>query len=132
MVGSILVADHDLDSRLIIRLALEASGYKGTLHFAEDGEELMDFLHHRGKYAGSETPGLIILDLNMPKKDGREALAEIKADPGLGAIPVVILTSSKSKKDLQLSRDFDCPFIRKPNSYSQWVNAMGALLKFYE
>ena len=132
MVRSILAADDDLDSRLIIRLALEASGYKGGLYFVNDELELMDFLYHRGKYSGSEVPGLIIFDLNMPKKDGREALTEIKSDPSLESIPIVILSSSKSKKDVQLSRDFNCAFIRKPNSYSQWVNAMGALLKFYE
>ncbi|RJR31540.1 MAG: response regulator [Desulfobacteraceae bacterium] len=132
MIRSILVADDDLDFRLIIRLSLEASDYKGRLHIVDDGVELMDFLNHRGKFPDSEIPDLIILDLNMPQKSGREALSEIKADPRLSSIPVVILSSSKSKKDQQLARDFNCPFIRKPNSYSQWVDAMGALLKFYE
>ncbi|PKN62812.1 MAG: two-component system response regulator [Deltaproteobacteria bacterium HGW-Deltaproteobacteria-15] len=132
MIQSILVADDDLDFRLIIRLALEASGYKGNMHFVDDGLELMDFLNHRGEYTDSEIPDLIILDLNMPRKNGREALHEIKADPALTSIPIVILSVASSKEDLQLSRDFDCPFIRKPDSYSQWVNAMEALLKFYD
>jgi len=132
VIRSILVADDDLDFRLIIRLSLEASGYKGKLHIVDDGVELMDFLNRRGRFPNSEIPDLIILDLNMPQKSGREVLGEIKADPKLSSIPVVILSSSKSKKDQELSRDFNCPFIRKPNSYSQWVDAMGALLKFYE
>jgi len=127
MIKSILVADDDLDFRLIIRLALEAR----SMHFVDDCLEFMDFLNHQGKYFDSEIPDLIILDLNMPRKNGREALHEIKADPALTSIPIVILSVASSKEDLQLSRDFDCPFIRKPDSYSQWVNAMEALLKFY-
>jgi CheY-like chemotaxis protein len=131
LVKSILVADDDFDYQLIVRLALEASGYEGSLYIVEDGIELMDFLNHCGKYAGSEIPDLIILDLNMPKKNGRQALHEIKTDPRFRSIPLVILSVSPSEEDRQLSRDFDCPYIQKPDSYSQWVNAMEALLKFY-
>jgi len=131
LVKSVLVADDDLDFQLIIRMALEAAGFKGSINIVENGEDLMDFLHHRGKYAGSEIPELIILDLNMPQKSGREALKEIKTDRHFKSIPVVILSVSTSPEDRQLGRDFDCSFIQKPDSYSQWVNAMEAILKFY-
>lgn len=131
MARSILVAEDEEVFQLLIKLALEASGYNGTLDIVDDGMELMDFLNHRGKHSGSKIPDLIILDLTMPKKNGREALREVKADPSLSVIPIAILSCSDSEKDLQLSRDFGCHFIQKPQSYPQWMNAMQGLLKSY-
>jgi len=96
---TILVAEDDPDDRLLARQALEQSRLIGDLRFVEDGEELIDYLHHRGNYSDPGTsprPGLILLDLNMPRKDGREALREIKSDPRLRDIPVVVLTTSKA------------------------------------
>ncbi|RJR32304.1 MAG: response regulator [Desulfobacteraceae bacterium] len=130
LVKSILAADDDYDYQLIIRLTLEAAGFKGSLNIVENGEDLMDFLHHQCKHPGAEIPDLIILDLDMPRKDGREALKEIKADPDLKSIPIVVLLISSPEED-QLCREFDCSFIQKPDSYSQWVNTMEAILKFY-
>ena len=95
----ILMADDDPDDRLLAERALHEARLKNGIRFVEDGQELMDYLHHHGKYsnpASAPTPGLILLDLNMPRKDGREALAEIKGDPELRKIPVVILTTSKA------------------------------------
>ena len=86
---TILVADDDADDRMLMQDALEECRLANDLHFVENGEELMDYLYQRGPYAEVDAPrpGLILLDLNMPKKDGREALQEIKADPNLRRIP---------------------------------------------
>src|SRR5216683_1403524 len=105
---SILMADDDADDRLMADKALREARLANGLLFVEDGAELMDYLYHRGKYADAAQnplPGLILLDLNMPRKDGREALAEIKADPLLRRIPVVILTTSKAEEDILRSYD---------------------------
>src|ERR1043166_7596979 len=94
---TILMADDDADDRQLTKEAFEESRIANDLRFVEDGVELMDYLYRRGKYQDptvSPRPGLILLDLNMPKKDGREALKEIKSDPKLKHIRVVILTTS--------------------------------------
>ena len=103
----ILMADDDADDRLLAKDALAECQLDGNLHFVENGEELLEYLQRRGKYsqiADSPRPGLILLDLNMPRKDGREALREIKADPALRKIPVVVLTTSKADLDLRGGR----------------------------
>src|ERR687890_587725 len=100
---TILIADDDADDRLLARDALAESRLANDVRFVEDGEQLMDYLHRKGKYADpavSPRPGLILLDLNMPRKDGREALREIKADPTLRSIPIVVLTTSKQEEDI--------------------------------
>jgi CheY-like chemotaxis protein len=93
----ILLADDDEEDRMLSSDALAESRVVNDLRFVEDGEELLDYLYHRGRYAdpsSAPVPGLILLDLNMPRKDGREALREIKADPQLRRIPVIVLTTS--------------------------------------
>src|SRR5579885_1612044 len=100
---TILMADDDADDRQMTKEAFEESHLANDLRFVEDGVELMDYLQRRGRYAdpaSSPRPGLILLDLNMPRKDGREALAEIKADLRLRDIRVVILTTSKAEEDI--------------------------------
>jgi CheY-like chemotaxis protein len=119
---NILIADDDPDDRQMTKEALEESYLLNSLRFVEDGVELMDYLHHRGKYADKSLhplPGLILLDLNMPKKDGREALREIKSDPHLRRIPVIILTTSKTEEDILRSYDLgvNC-FITKPVTFA--------------
>src|SRR5712671_4597428 len=97
----ILLADGDEEERMLTSDALEESRVVNELRFVEDGEELLEYLHQRGRYADADSapsPGLILLDLNMPKKDGREALREIKADPDLRRIPIVVLTTSKAEE----------------------------------
>ena len=97
----ILMADDDEDDRMLAQEALAEAQLTNELHCVEDGEELLDYLYRQGKYAAlgnSLLPGLILLDLNMPKKDGREALQAIKADPVLRRIPVVVLTTSRLKR----------------------------------
>ena len=125
---TILLADDDEDDRKLAQDALAESRLANDLHTVEDGEELMDYLLRRGKYAAladSPRPGLILLDLNMPKKDGREALREIKADPSLRQIPVVVLTTSKAEEDIYRTYDLGAnSFITKPVTFGGLVEVM--------
>jgi CheY-like chemotaxis protein len=131
----ILMADDDADDRLLAKDALAECRLANELQFVENGEELLEYLHHRGKYAppaSSPRPGLILLDLNMPKKDGREALAEIKSDPELRKIPVVVLTTSKADTDIgriyQLGAN---SFISKPVSFDSLVDVMKVIGRYW-
>lgn len=127
----ILMADDDPDDRLLAERALHEYRLKNGIRFVEDGEELMDYLYHRGKYSApgtAPTPGLILLDLNMPRKDGREALAEIKRDPVLHKIPVVILTTSKAEEDIVRAYDLGVnSYITKPVSFQGLAEVMKTL-----
>jgi CheY-like chemotaxis protein len=125
------MADDDADDRLLTQRAMEASRVHNDLRFVEDGEELMDYLMRRGNYTDPESaprPGLILLDLNMPKKDGRESLREIKSDPDLHRIPIVILTTSKAEEDIFRSYDLGAnSFITKPVTFDRLVELMKTL-----
>jgi CheY-like chemotaxis protein len=114
----ILLADDDAEDREMTRKAFDRNRLANEFYTVADGEELLDFLHHRGAYAPpalSPTPGLILLDLNMPRMDGREALAAIKADPALRRIPVVVMTTSQAEQDITRSYDLGTnSFISKP------------------
>jgi CheY-like chemotaxis protein len=127
----ILYADDDADDQLLVKEALEESRLLNDLHFVNDGEELMDYLHRRGPYADpavSPRPGLLLLDLNMPRKNGREALAEIKSDPTLRRIPIIVLTTSKAEEDIYRSYDLGVnSFISKPVTFSGMIDIMRAL-----
>jgi len=118
---TILLADDDADDRVLAQDALKESRLANDLRFVENGEELMDYLMRRGQYADPETspkPGVILLDLNMPRKDGREALREIKSNPELRSIPVVVLTTSKAEEDIYRSYDLGVnSFITKPVTF---------------
>jgi len=115
--------------------ALAESRVVNDLRFVEDGEELLDYLYHRGKYeppGSSPTPGLILLDLNMPRKDGREALREIKADPDLRRVPVVVLTTSKAEEDIYRTYDLGAnSFITKPVSFEGLVAVMRDIGRYW-
>lgn len=132
---TLLMADDDADDRLMTKEALEESRLANTLYFAEDGEELMDYLYCRGKFSAPNAapfPGLILLDLNMPRKDGREALKEIKSDPRLRRIPVVVLTTSKAEEDIYRSYDLGVnSFITKPVTFEALVEVMSTLKKYW-
>ena len=132
---TILMADDDEDDRMFAQDALEEARLANHIDFVEDGEELMDYLRHRGKYDngnGPTRPGLILLDLNMPRKDGREALKEIKADPKLRQIPVVVLTTSKAQEDIFRTYDLGVSsFITKPVSFEGLVDIMKTLSKYW-
>ena len=131
----ILMADDDADDRMLTRDALEESRVLNDLRFVEDGEELMEYLTRKGKFADPETspkPGLILLDLNMPKKDGREALKEIKSDPELRRIPIVVMTTSKAEEDVFRSDDCGASsFITKPVTFDRLVDLMKALGNYW-
>lgn len=124
----ILIADDDEDDRRLSIDALKKNHLANALHCVEDGEELMDFLKRRGRYAppaDAPRPGLILLDLNMPRKDGREALAEIRADPELRRIPIVVLTTSQAEEDVYSTHDLGVnSFITKPVTFDGLVKVM--------
>ena len=124
----ILMADDDSDDRMMARDAFEVNRLDNELRFVEDGEELMDYLFRRGKYTDpkdSPRPGLILLDLNMPRMDGREALKEIKSDPDFHSIPVVVLTTSSAEEDVVRSYDLGVnSFITKPVSFEGLVEVI--------
>jgi CheY-like chemotaxis protein len=132
---TILMADDDADDRMMAREAFEESHLANDLRFVEDGEELMDYLKRRGRYAdpvSSPRPGLILLDLNMPRKDGREALREIKADPALKSIRVVILTTSKAEEDIYRTYDLSAAsYITKPVTFERLVEVIKTLGKYW-
>jgi len=132
---TILIADDDADDRMMASEALEESRLANDLRFVEDGEELLDYLYGRGRFAGegaAPRPGLILLDLNMPRKDGREALREIKGDPSLRSIPVVVLTTSKAEEDIYRTYDLGVnSFITKPVQFESLVEVMKTLGKYW-
>jgi two-component system response regulator len=132
---TILMAEDDADDRLMTKEAFEESRLANDLRFVEDGEELLDYLHRRGKYsdpATSPRPGLILLDLNMPRKDGREALREIKADPRLKSIRVVVLTTSNTEEDIFRTYDLSAAsYITKPVTFEALVEVIKALGKYW-
>lgn len=132
---SILMADDDEDDRLMAKEALEEAKLANAISFVEDGEELLDYLNHRGKYSNPELapkPGLILLDLNMPKKDGREALKEIKEDPKLRSIPIVVLTTSKEEEDIYRTYNLGVnSFITKPVAFESLVKIMKTLAHYW-
>ncbi len=132
---NLLIADDDPDDRMMTQAALEESYLLNNLYFVENGQELMDFLKRRGKYADPATsprPDLILLDLNMPRKDGREALMEIKADPDLRAVPIIVLTTSKSEEDILKSYDLgvNC-FISKPVLFEELINVVRSIGQYW-
>ncbi|HEY5219970.1 MAG TPA: response regulator [Gemmatimonadaceae bacterium] len=132
----ILIADDDEDDRLLIKQALEESHLSNDVRYVEDGEELMDYLHRQGKYAGetgkAPRPGLILLDLNMPKKDGRECLREIKADEELCDIPIVVLSTSREEEDITRSYKLGVnSFITKPVTFTGLVEALKVLGRYW-
>jgi len=132
---TILYADDDPEDRMLIKEAWEENRLANELHFVEDGEELINYLRRRGKYESLQTaplPGMILLDLNMPKKDGREALREIKADRLLRLIPVVVLTTSKAEEDILRAYDLGVnSFIMKPVTFQSLVDLVLTFSKYW-
>lgn len=132
---TILYADDDAEDRMLVKEAWEEARLANDLHFVEDGEELLEYLRRKDKFAelnGSPLPGMILLDLNMPRKDGREALREIKADPRLRSIPVVILTTSKAEEDILRAYDLGVnSFILKPVTFESLVEITKTLSKYW-
>jgi len=135
MVGGdlniLLVEDNPGDVRLTEE-ALREGRIANRVWVARDGEEAMDFLHQRGDHAHSPRPDLVLLDLNLPRKDGREVLAEIKSDPELHRTPVIVLTTSNADRDVLLSYDLhaNC-YIKKPIEYEEFIAAVRGIESFW-
>jgi CheY-like chemotaxis protein len=131
----ILLADDDPDDRMLLADALAENGSAAELHTVEDGEQLIDYLRRRGQFkklADTPLPTLILLDLNMPRKDGREALRELKADPQLRRIPVVVLTTSRAVEDIARTYDLGVnSFIIKPSSFQELVEILKTLAQYW-
>lgn len=131
----ILLADDDEEDRMLTSDALSESRILNELHLVEDGEQLLDYLRNEGSFADRNVnprPGLILLDLNMPKKDGREALKEIKNDSRFKQIPIVVLTTSRTGEDIYQSYDLGVnSFISKPVTFEGLVKVMKALGKYW-
>jgi CheY-like chemotaxis protein len=131
----VLLADDDDDDRMLSVDAFREARLANELRCVTDGEELMDYLHRRGKFAPpvkAPRPGLILLDLNMPRKDGREALREIKSDPELRPIAVVVLTTSETEEDIRRIYELGAySYISKPVTFEGLVNAMKVLGEYW-
>ena len=131
----IVVADDDADDRMLIEEALEESSLANPVDFCVDGVDLLDYLRREGKWAsmaGKSMPGLILLDLNMPRMDGRTALAEIKKDPRLKRIPVVVLTTSKAEEDIIKTYDTGVnSFISKPVTFDGLATVVTTLKHYW-
>jgi CheY-like chemotaxis protein len=131
----ILMAEDDSDDQLLVRDALAETGFGLELRFVGNGVELMDYLHQKNRFnvpASSPPPGLIILDLNMPRKDGREALREIKSDPVLKTIPVVVLTTSTAEPDIARAYQLGAnSFISKPAAFDLLVSTMRTIGQYW-
>jgi two-component system response regulator len=127
----LLVEDNPGDVDLT-REALEGNKLRNNLHVVSDGEAAMAFLRHEGKYAGVPRPGLVLLDLNLPNKNGREVLAEMKADDSLKRIPVVVLTTSQAEEDIHKSYNLhaNC-YITKPIELGHFIKVVQAIENFW-
>jgi CheY-like chemotaxis protein len=131
----IVMAEDDLDDRLLIKDALAESNWPADLRFVDNGEEMMDYLTRSGKYADAKSapkPNLILLDLNMPRKDGREVLREMKTRMDLKRIPVVVLTTSRADTDIEKMYELGAnSFISKPIQFDSLVKLMRLLSQYW-
>lgn len=131
----ILMADDDPDDCLLAKEALQSDRLANEMRFVRDGEELMDYLCRRNNYADPQTsprPGIILLDLNMPRMDGREALHEIKSNPDLRCIPIVVLTTSKAEEDILRTYNLGAnSYITKPVKFEGLIEVMRTLKKYW-
>jgi CheY-like chemotaxis protein len=132
---TILMADDDAEDCQLVRDALTEAGQRHDLRIVRDGEELFDYLRHRGEYENTRSaprPDLILLDFKMPRKDGRETLREIKADPLLRRIPVIALTTSMAEDDIVFSYDMGVnSFISKPTTFRRWLEVVSIISKYW-
>jgi len=132
---TILLAEDDHDDRYLIGEALDESGFENQLFIVSNGEELLDYLKNQGNFAEKEKyprPGVILLDLNMPLMDGREALAEIKRDPDLKRIPIIVLTTSQADEDINETYGLGITgFITKPMTFGELVEIMKSVGNYW-
>jgi CheY-like chemotaxis protein len=129
--ATVLSAEDDADFRLLMTRAMDRSRLGAELRFVDDGEQLLDYLHRRGAFAAdgaAPRPGLVLLDLNLPRTDGRDALREIKGDPALRAIPIVVFTTSNAVEDVALAYGLGANgFVRKPMDMPALVDLLATI-----
>ncbi len=132
--ATVLSAEDDADFRLLMKRAVDRSALGVDLRFVEDGEQLLDYLQKRGPYANGDAPrpGLVLLDLNLPRTDGRDALRAIKADPALRMIPVVVFTTSNAAEDIALCYQLGANgFVRKPMDMPALIDLVSTIGRFW-
>jgi CheY-like chemotaxis protein len=128
----ILLVEDDPDDVLLTSEVLRETRMPSDLHVVMDGEEAMDFLHRKGRFEAAAVPDLVLLDLNLPKKDGRQVLAEIKADPSLRRIPVIVLTTSAADQDVAQAYDRHAnAYVRKPVGYTPLLDVVRSIEHFW-
>lgn len=128
----ILIAEDDADDRFLLQAAFEENGFKDKLHFVENGVEVLDYLMTLLKTSTPEFPKFILLDLNMPKKDGREVLKELKQHPELKKIPVVIFSTTNNEQEMRRCYELGAnSYITKPNSFESLLKTVAALRSYW-
>ena len=131
-VVDVLLVEDDPGDVLMTREAFEYHKIRNHLHVVNDGEQALQFLHRTGKYASAPRPGLILLDLNLPRRDGLEVLAELKGDPGLRVIPVVILTTSQADEDVLRSYALHAnAYVSKPVDFERFMDVIRQIDNFF-
>ncbi|WP_461095553.1 response regulator [Spirosoma luteolum] len=131
---TILIADDDPDDRMFLEQAMRQNGYNQVIRCVDDGEDLMAYLRREGKYSEQDAPwpNLLILDLNMPRKNGFQALQEIKNDPQLRRLPVIVMTTSSADEDVIRTYNLGVnSFVTKPFNFSRLVEMIGALKVYW-
>lgn len=128
----VLLVEDDPGDELMTREAFQENKVRNVLHVVRDGEEALDFLNRRGAHAGAPRPGLILLDLNLPRFDGRQVLAEIKADADLCTIPVVVLTTSEAEEDILRSYALHAnAYVTKPVDFDRFIEVVRQIDDFF-
>jgi CheY-like chemotaxis protein len=131
-VIDVLLVEDDPGDVLMTKEAFEHYKIRNQLHVVTDGDQALQFLHQVGDYAGAPRPGLILLDLNLPRRDGLEVLAELKADPGLRVIPVVILTTSQAEEDILRSYSLHAnAYVSKPVDFERFMDVIRQIDNFF-
>jgi CheY-like chemotaxis protein len=131
-IVDVLLVEDDPGDALIVREAFEHYKIRNTLHVVTDGEQALRFVHQAGEFIDAPRPGLIMLDLNLPRRDGLEVLAELKADPALRVIPVVILTTSRSEEDVLRSYSLHAnAYVTKPVDFERFMDAIRQIDNFF-
>ena len=131
---TILIADDDSDDRMLLEQAMRQNGYHQDIRFVEDGEELMEYLRRQGRYneQNAPWPNMLILDLNMPRKNGFQALTEIKDDPRLRRLPVIVMTTSSADEDIARTYNSGVnSFVTKPFNFNRLVEMVGTLKTYW-
>jgi CheY-like chemotaxis protein len=131
-VISVLLVEDDPGDVVLIREAFEHNKLYNTLHVVSDGVQALEFLRGEGEHAGAPRPDLVLLDLNLPRKDGREVLAEVKADPNLRTIPIVVLTTSEAEEDIVRSYDLHAnAYVTKPVDFERFIEVVRQIDDFF-